>query len=188
MALPEQAQQALTARYMARQERLAMLGGRALAKAWMALPGFDEANIAQLEALATPLMNPILDRVSALSIGHVSTIVQQTIPAVTATPVAPDWRGPFTNFWASIGRGEEFGEALLLGESRADAAGRTSVVSTARQAADLVESDDIVGWRRITDADPCPWCITVATQVYKSAASADFGHSRCGCGVAPITR
>lgn len=188
MALSSTAQRVLLERFMARQDRLAMLGGRALAAAWMDLPGFDEANIADLERIALPRIAPILDRTSSMSIAHVATVVQQPIPATTIPVVTPDWRGPFTNFWASIGRGEEFGDALLLGESRADAAGRNAVISTARRAVDAVESDDIIGWRRVPDADACQWCLDIAGQVYKTAASADFGHSRCGCGVSPITR
>ena len=61
--------------------------------------------------------------------------------------------------------------------------------------------DDAMGWVRVTDADPCPWCLMMASRgaVYHSAETAgkernshfigdgDFKwHDHCGCAAVPV--
>lgn len=46
-----------------------------------------------------------------------------------------------------------------------------------------------LGWARITDGDPCYFCLTLASRgpVYKSEKTADFrAHDHCGCTVMPV--
>jgi hypothetical protein len=187
MAISEIAQRRLLRSYMARQETIAAAGGAVMVRAWDQLDSFDEANIARFRELALPATLALTNRAGALSAAYLAALLREPVVAATR-PVEPDFRGPFTRLWGAIGRGESFDDALMAGSSRAEASGRNAVVSTARRVGDQLESDQIVGWRRVLDADPCEWCVSVSGQTYKSAESADFGHDRCGCGVTPKLR
>lgn len=61
--------------------------------------------------------------------------------------------------------------------------GRLTVAATAGR------DRKAVGWRRVTDGDPCAFCAMLASRgpVYKDAASADgiMYHSHCGCTAEP---
>ena len=73
--------------------------------------------------------------------------------------------------------------------------GRAAVDESVRR------DDEAIGWIRLTDADPCPWCLMMASRgaTFHSAASAggaknaqfvgdgDFAwHDHCGCTALPV--
>lgn len=91
--------------------------------------------------------------------------------------------------------------ALSAGKSAADAKAtvfvRTSgtvsrhILDGGRQTLiDSVQNDkSALGWARITDGDPCYFCLTLASRgaVYKTEETADFqAHDHCGCTVMPV--
>jgi len=47
-----------------------------------------------------------------------------------------------------------------------------------------------IGWRRVTDGNPCAFCAMLASRgpVYRDAAAADGlkYHAHCGCGAEPV--
>jgi hypothetical protein len=53
-----------------------------------------------------------------------------------------------------------------------------------------VEADpEALGWARVTDGDPCAFCLTLASRgaVYKTEQSASFeAHDHCGCTAEPV--
>jgi hypothetical protein len=55
-----------------------------------------------------------------------------------------------------------------------------------------VERDEqALGWARVTDGDPCYFCLTLAGRgpVYKTEQTADFqAHDHCGCTAEPFYR
>ena len=55
---------------------------------------------------------------------------------------------------------------------------------------DSVQNDkQALGWARITDGDPCYFCLTLASRgaVYKTEQTASFeAHDHCGCTVMPV--
>lgn len=55
---------------------------------------------------------------------------------------------------------------------------------------DSVQNDkQALGWARITDGDPCYFCLTLASRgaVYKTEQTADFrAHDHCACTVMPV--
>ena len=106
-----------------------------------------------------------------------------------------------------------FQRSLRAGATPSQAVDRTAVTlsgSASRLALDggrsvvvtAVQDDDAaIGWLRITDADPCPWCLMMASRgaVYHSAASAGAAknsefigdgnfkwHDHCGCTAVPV--
>lgn len=173
----------LTRRYLTRTEQLATAGGLVVAEAWDDLDSHDDADIPRLQRAASAGFEAYAEQAAATSAGYLAVALNQ--PPVAATGIVqPDWRGPFTWMWRALAEGRPVEEAIESGRSRAMASGHKAVTSTARRVGDLV--DGVVGWRRTLGGDSCTWCITVAGQRYKTAASADFGHDHCNCGVTPI--
>lgn len=86
---------------------------------------------------------------------------------------------------------------LSGGQARESALVRTSgavsrhILSGARETLlDSVQADkQAVGWARVTDGDPCAFCLMLASRgaVYKSEQTAGFqAHDHCGCTVMPL--
>jgi hypothetical protein len=155
--------------------------------AWSQVGSLDESAVAEFARIGGESFASIAQEANALTSGYIGSLLNEGVPASDAY-VEPDWRGPFIRSWSALGSGIEFSDAILIGAAQADAIGRNATVSTARQAADAATSEQIVGWYRVLDADPCDWCRMVSTRVYKTAQTADFGHDRCGCGVTPALR
>lgn len=182
--MPEPTPEA-TRLYLARTQQLADAGGLAVARAWDDLDSYDEDDIEQLQQAAAPAVAVYAEQAAAVTAAYLALALDQAPIAATAI-VEPDWRGPFTWYWRALGNDEPFEQALESGRSRATASGHKAVVSTARRTGDQV--DGVTRWRRVLGGDSCQWCITVAGQLYKTAASADFGHDHCNCGVTPVLR
>lgn len=85
-------------------------------------------------------------------------------------------------------------------EAAAQSAARLALDAGRQQIERLVEQDRrALGWMRITDGDPCAFCLTLASRgpVYRSAESAGFQldpvrgeinrfHDNCACQVVPV--
>jgi len=176
---------ALAVRYVARQGTLSMAGGAVVADAWGRLPQRADNGAVLLRELALPTLTTLLLKATALTAGYMGIVLEEAVAPISQT-VEPDWDLPFIDYQAALDRGEEQVAAIQAGASSSSAIGRQSVVSTARQAGDAVQSSRIIAWRRVPDGDACDWCLMVAGDRYKSATSADFGHLRCECGVSPV--
>lgn len=182
--LSERQQAELLRRYMARSARLAAAGAAATVEAIGGVT-FNDAGIAAFRTAALPILQPIAAEASALSSGYMAALLERSVEAA-AEFVEPDWRGPFIKYWSQLDAGVE--AATEAAVSQAEAIGENSIVSTLRRTAGLVDDDRIIGWRRVLDANPCPWCTAISGRTYRSASSADFGHDRCQCGVTPVLR
>jgi hypothetical protein len=53
------------------------------------------------------------------------------------------------------------------------------------QAKTATDEARIVGWRRVTDGDPCALCAAAATRTYRTADLMPI-HEHCECGVEPL--
>lgn len=63
--------------------------------------------------------------------------------------------------------------------------GRDTILQAVRN------DEDALGWLRVTDGDPCHFCLTLASRgpEYKSRATASFqAHDHCGCVAVPVYR
>ena len=187
MALNLSQQSELLRRYRARSVVIAAAAGKVVATAWDRLDGHEASDIVSLREAALPQATLIASRAAALSAAYLALLLGQPVIAATGI-VEPDWTGPFIRQWAAFGRGDNLEAALAAGAAQADAVGINSVISTARRVGDQINSDQIIGWKRTTSADPCEWCATISTRIYKTAESADFGHDRCHCSVSPVLR
>lgn len=62
-------------------------------------------------------------------------------------------------------------------------AGRDTILAS------VAADEQAVGWARVTDGNPCYFCLTLASRgaVYKSEQAADFqAHDHCACQAVPI--
>jgi hypothetical protein len=53
----------------------------------------------------------------------------------------------------------------------------------------VADDKQALGWARVTDGDPCYFCLTLASRgaVYKSEETASFeAHDHCGCSAMPV--
>lgn len=73
------------------------------------------------------------------------------------------------------GGGDTAGAERAMATTLAGSAQRLALAGERDTVADTIaSSDEIVGWRRVTDADPCAWCAMLASRgaVYRTAGSA----------------
>lgn len=103
--------------------------------------------------------------------------------------------GPYAHFTALQTR-EPAAARQVMARSLAGSAQRLALAGARETVERTVRrSSEIVGWRRVTDGDPCAWCAMLASRgaVYKSAASAGDPraggtpyHDHDGCTAEPL--
>lgn len=129
----------------------------------------------------------ILESAKAVSVESTSAMLSTLVeaPIVAAAParvavVIPDLSAP-SRYAAQAG--EDAGQAMLEGIVRHYLARTSRATGDAWATTADVK---VTGWRRVLVGPSCSWCALVATQRYRSAESADFGHHHCNCGTAPL--
>lgn len=181
---------ALARRRQTLLDRLAVVTGRALAAVWGRLPAYTEEQVAEFERLAAPVLAAGQQRAVDLTVAYLSRVLGEPLAVdrdVVLARAAIDIREPFIAFARSLNSGNRFEDAVVAGGHRAEGVGESGVHWASRATAEAADGHPrIVGWRRTLTAKSCSWCHTVATQRYRSAESASFGHLRCDCSVEPI--
>lgn len=186
--LPEQAAVQLTARFQATLGRISTRAGRLTAAEWDALGSWNEADIARFASRTEPVFVAAKEAAVNASAGYYSILGELPTPALDAAAITVpvDVRAPFAQAWHELTQGQPWVDAIASGQNRASSLATNLVTSTSRLTGGVVLGSRVVGWRRVLTGKSCTWCGTVATQRYKSAESADFGHDHCDCTVAPI--
>ncbi len=156
---------------------------------WDVLESFDEADLAAFVKAATPDLTAVKAASANVSSAFYSTMLEVAPRALDleaiATP-APD--GPFLALWHALNEGRPYEQAVAAGRSRVESLAFDTVQSTSRRVGDQLGEDALViGWHRVVSVGACPWCQTIAGQLYHTAESADFGHDRCDCTAIPVT-
>lgn len=191
--LPETAVLPLTHRY---QQRLVDIAERAQPTAdreWERLKTYDESEIEAFAASIAPLLNLVRRAAAVNTIGYLSVLVARPPlrVAVEHIEVETTFRKPFIAVWQARQADAAESEAVGAGRRRLQALVHDHVISVARRAGDAYAAAselDIARWRRVPSANACEWCHSVAGGVFRSAASADFGHQRCRCTPVPVLR
>lgn len=181
------------------QERLRALTVQTVAAAWDGLPNYDEESVGPFLTVVVPLViaaqrqsamltNAFLAR--ELGRGPVDIDVEELIgPAVrNGTPPETVYRRPFVQTWTALKDHTPWEQAVRAGRERATGAAAMDVQNTMRHTLRAVgEADDLIlGYRRVPDADACPFCKLIAGRRYLTADLMEV-HPRCGCGVDVIT-
>lgn len=169
------------------------MSARTAAHLWDDLPGIDERYVRRFSTRAVAETAAMRAAGANLAAGMLTMLLDDDIPVVglddlAATADPEVWRQPFLSTWHALSVGQSFTAAVGLGRGRAETTGRDEVTRTERSTFSAVDSaeDRIHGWRRVPAGKVCHWCATVATQRYKSAESAAFGHNNCSCTPVPI--
>jgi hypothetical protein len=183
---------ALYVAYRRRVDRIRRVAMARAAAVWVDLGGLDDALVepfvVEVAAATLPAREAAVDTVA----GYIGLVVNDTppVPRVDLRSVdAEFWRQPFISTWKALKDGRSETEAFAAGARRSRTVALDAVTRTERAALAEIDSHEprIVGWRRVPNPPVCRWCATVATQRYRTAEAASFGHSRCSCGVVPIT-
>lgn len=85
-----------------------------------------------------------------------------------------------------ISEGNTFQQAMELAAKSALARADTDVMLAARKrTGDVLQANNVQGYRRVPDANACAFCLLVSTQRYHVRTLMPI-HTRCHCTVAPI--
>ncbi len=105
-------------------------------------------------------------------------------PDATTVPLEIVYRRPFVETWAALAKRTPFEAALDAARERVEATAAMDVQNAMRHTLRLVgerESDVIVGWARVPDADACPFCRLIAGRRYLVSDLLPV-HARCVVG------
>lgn len=190
--MTSQSDVALTVAFLRESTRIEKRGRAALAAVWLALANYDEADVETFERRARPLLDALQAAASAVAVGYLLTFVGER-PDMKGFTLDQDLRGPFIGVWSELKRSGNRDEALKIGRRRASGLAQERVVLTEREATKRLDTSSLktVGWRRVPQGSTCSWCVHIATQRYRSAESATFGHGHkgvnyCDCKIVPI--
>ena len=128
-------------------------------------------------------------RQAAETAGVPATVLSSTIPdGQIATSLYVTGRDALRK---ALAAGQTADEAKATTLVRASGAVSRHIIDGGRQTIlDSVQADkQAIGWARITDGDPCYFCLTLASRgaVYKSEQTASFeAHDHCGCTAMPV--
>jgi len=170
----------LTLAYIAELDMLASLVGVALRDIFAELASTDRADIEAFIAEATPYTNAGIAEAGDLASAYLSEMTGKAIrPSDLIAPTIA-WDGPFLRTWHNLSEGMPYAEAKESGASVAEMTGYTATNdgAVARMGQ---PGTKVRGWRRVINAGACEWCRVVSTQMYKTQASATFGHWKCRC-------
>lgn len=176
-----------TRRYRTQLGRLVDGLSGVLASLWLDLGSYDRDDIPRWEERTEEPIRITGEQAAAAAVSYMTLILESPIPDFRTPPVIADTEMPFLRMWRGLNDGQRWEDAR---QTVAEAIGEVSndvVHSTARRASDEAATEQVVGWRRVLVGASCEWCALVSTQRYRSAESADFGHTRCDCQVVPIT-
>lgn len=183
----------LTEQYLTQLNRIGTRGSVAMLRIWDGIDGIDERDIPRFVRLAVPLLDAVGTASAASTSGYFRQLLgRQAAVQIRDLLIEQDMRHPFIGVWRDLNRGVPYQQALRTGRDRAGTLALERVELAQNELAGRLESEvGEVGWRRVPQGATCSWCIRVATQRYKTAASASFGHGHggvnyCDCKKVPI--
>lgn len=174
----------LTLAFQTRLKKIAARAGTVSKRSFLGLSGWDRANIAEFIDAAGPALSAAGGASLTLSTGFYGLLTGVPSVGLLALVSSPNYEAPFTAYWSSL-KDMEWADAINVGADRAMSIGSDYVTLVSREVAG-VAAPNAAGFRRVPRREACGWCLTVATQRYHTAESANFGHDHCGCLVVPI--
>jgi hypothetical protein len=177
----------LTVAYITELDRVASQIGAMVRDVFANLESIDRADIEEFIALAEPYTGAGQAEGADLAAAYLSELTGQSLSAAQVTFPPVNFEGPFHRTWHDLKEMTPYDEARAGGESVAEMLGYDAVNdgASARMARPGVK---VTGYRRVISAKACEWCRVVATQLYRSAETATFGHHGCKCTVLAVFR
>lgn len=109
-------------------------------------------------------------------------------PDAIGVPPEVTYRRPFVAVWSDLSAGKPWRDAVIAAGDRVASTAALDVQNAMRHTLRAVgeREDLILGYRRVPDADACPFCKLIAGRRYLTADLMEV-HPRCACGVDVIT-
>lgn len=194
-------QTALTEQYRQAQLQIREQALRDFARLWPIWKG-DEASFTQLVTAALALVRVYRNISAAAAATYYEAFREAAqaagVPTTTLASAIPDTQIATSLYVTgrdalrkALSAGLTAAEAKATTFTRASGAISRHIVDGGRQTIlDSVAADpEAIGWARVTDGDPCYFCLTLASRgaVYKSEQTADFqAHDHCACVAMPV--
>lgn len=175
----------LTLSYIEQLNVLADIVGVALRDIFENLAQVNRADIAAFIAEASPYAEAGASAGADLAAAYLSELTGSAIAASDITMPTIAYDDPFLRTWHQLTEGYDYQAARESGSSVAEMLGRdaTNDGASAQMSKPGVK---VRGWRRVISARACEWCRVVGTQLYRTQASATFGHHGCRCQVVAV--
>lgn len=189
-----EAEDQLVGRWMAQLDRLRTGAASRAVGVWDDLGSWDREDVQRFFDALDDFWPSVRDAAASSTDGFIATLTESQTIGLTGKNVAtvpPDPMAGFITLWKHLADGSDWSDAFEAGRSTVDAGARTFVTRSASTAGDEWFAGRGVTnqrWRRQLSGKSCEWCALVATQVYRSSASASFGHRNCDCVPVPITQ
>lgn len=109
-------------------------------------------------------------------------------PNAIGVPPEVVYRRPFVETWSGLAAGKPWRDAVVAAGDRVASTAAMDVQNAMRHTLRAVgeREDLILGYRRVPDADACPFCKLIAGRRYLTSDLMEV-HPRCACGVDVIT-
>ncbi len=174
-----------------------------LSRSWVALGSYRDADIDRWVGAVVPVVSGGLLQVATLTDAHLSNViaamaddvprplgvrpVDVSVEALRGVPAADVYRRAGETVWTELSRGTDPPTAISRGLDRATRITETDLQLANTHTARRTLSADrrVVGYRRVTDGDPCKLCAQASTQRYFSGDLMPV-HAQCSCSCVPI--
>ncbi len=194
---------ALTAAYQGEMKRTRQAVADHVASVWRRLPDYRDEQVPGFLQAALPVVQAGQRRAVALTSAYLSRAlgappvgldVETLVGAAVRNGMDPAevYRRPFVTTWAAIAKigvqaAIEKGLSRLTSTADMDVAmsGRDTLLAYQR-VAPAVESDRIIGWRRVAEPGCCDFCLSI-DGAHTGPDEPQPLHNRCGCTADPIT-
>lgn len=174
----------LTLTYIDALNDLADLVGVAVRDIFENMSRVDRADIAAFMAEASPYAQAGAQEGADMAAAYLSQLTGSTIRPTDLTMPAVKYDDPFLRTWHQLTEGYDYEAARESGSSVAEMIGRDAARDGASER--MGKAKDVRGWRRVISAKACEWCRVVGTQLYRTQASATFGHHGCKCQIVAV--
>jgi hypothetical protein len=180
---------ALTTSYIDELDLLAGAVGEAIRDAFLAMPAYERAQLAEWLERITPVAKAGAAEGADLAGAYLAELTGTTPPGVLSLDaVLPALEAPFHRMWHNLGQGMDWEQARHGGASQAQANGEDSVGAGATKRMGHTGTK-VIAHQRVPSSNACDWCQVVATQMYRTAESASLNgqHHNCRCRVIAVT-
>lgn len=173
-----------------------------LARSWMGLGSWRDADVDRWVDSVVPVLSGGLMQTATLTDAHLANVIgAMTDDAPRPLGIRPDdvsvstlrgvsaadvYRRAGETVWSELSRGADLADAVTRGLDRATRMAATDLQLAKTHTARRVLSSDrrVVGYRRVTDGDPCKLCASASTALYRTSDLMPI-HARCSCSVLP---
>lgn len=173
-----------------------------LSRSWVALGSYRDDDVDRWVTALLPVLSAGLTQTAVLTDAHLANVIAAmaddlprplgvrpgdvSVQALRGVPATDVYRRAGETVWSELSRGTDPPTAIGRGLDRATRMAETDLQLANTHTARRTLSSDrrVVGYRRVTDGDPCKLCASASTAVYRTSVLMPI-HARCSCSVLP---